>query len=349
MMDYKTGIIDSRPDSEYDNVTPGQETMKAVLLADDELADAMMKPSARNIVTKLDDLLLGLQKSRRAHRQRKSTSRSRSQSVAAYSRSQSQSNAKEPSKSTGKGQKRRRVTSESNSDDFRSPDESEMESDDDSRANSRANTPKRTRPSGDSKHPLGQRDWSEVLGMAALVGWDPAIVDRAARRCASLFGEGMSFRTMPETAATATSDRKLDYTPEMLPSIETDHDHDDEVPSALQGYFCPFADCQRHHQAYDRGFRWREHLKRGHELTKAQIAEIESALPDSRAASHAPVLTFLEDEMLEDAITDEDKTSSVHTDGFLIPISASVGGDGNRSRSRQRERRALKNEGSERE
>ena len=41
------------------------------------------------------------------------------------------------------------------------------------------------------------RDWSDILGMAALVGgFDTEVIERAAGRCAELFGEGMKFRTL---------------------------------------------------------------------------------------------------------------------------------------------------------
>jgi len=43
---------------------------------------------------------------------------------------------------------------------------------------------------------MGLRDWSDVLGVAAMQGWDRAVVDAAAGRCAALFGEGMDFRVV---------------------------------------------------------------------------------------------------------------------------------------------------------
>ncbi|KAG9229925.1 RNA polymerase I-specific transcription initiation factor-domain-containing protein [Amylocarpus encephaloides] len=46
---------------------------------------------------------------------------------------------------------------------------------------------------------LRPRDWSEVLGSATLVGIPPDIIARATQRCANIFGEGMVMRTLPET------------------------------------------------------------------------------------------------------------------------------------------------------
>lgn len=52
----------------------------------------------------------------------------------------------------------------------------------------------------------GQRDWSEVLGAAALAGFEPAVIERAARRCADLFGEGMDWLTLREGMGPASGD-----------------------------------------------------------------------------------------------------------------------------------------------
>lgn len=50
---------------------------------------------------------------------------------------------------------------------------------------------------------LHLRDWSDVMGAAALAGFSPKIIERATQRCADLFGEGMDMHTISETAALA--------------------------------------------------------------------------------------------------------------------------------------------------
>ncbi|KAL9597030.1 MAG: hypothetical protein Q9219_005405 [cf. Caloplaca sp. 3 TL-2023] len=45
---------------------------------------------------------------------------------------------------------------------------------------------------------LGLRDWSDVLGIASICGWDTGVVARAAARCSNLFEEGIVFRTLHE-------------------------------------------------------------------------------------------------------------------------------------------------------
>ncbi|KAG6160823.1 hypothetical protein E4U37_004836 [Claviceps purpurea] len=44
----------------------------------------------------------------------------------------------------------------------------------------------------------GLRDWSDVLGAASLAGFSPDVIARSTRRCASLFNQGMSMRTLNE-------------------------------------------------------------------------------------------------------------------------------------------------------
>ena len=137
---------------------------------------------------------------------------------------------------------------------------------------------RRPKPSGPNNHELGLRDWSEVLGMAALTGWDQAIIDRAARRCASLFGEGMSLRTMSETAAEKLDDHVAQYVPEKAPLDISDIESDGVVaqPVKRPAWVCPYDDCVRHHDAYEQAWRWREHLRRTHKLSREQVEDIET-------------------------------------------------------------------------
>ncbi|KAI2471306.1 RNA polymerase I-specific transcription initiation factor-domain-containing protein [Annulohypoxylon bovei var. microspora] len=81
---------------------------------------------------------------------------------------------------------------------------------------------------------LGLRDWRDVLGAAALSGFPPAALDRAARRCADLFAQSMALHTLPEGPASTSSARKgppgreTVYEPGMPypPLLEEDVDED---------------------------------------------------------------------------------------------------------------------------
>ncbi|KAG5971881.1 hypothetical protein E4U58_007155 [Claviceps cyperi] len=44
----------------------------------------------------------------------------------------------------------------------------------------------------------GLRDWSDVLGAASLAGFPPDVIARSTQRCASLFNQGMTMRTLNE-------------------------------------------------------------------------------------------------------------------------------------------------------
>ncbi|KAG6117389.1 hypothetical protein E4U13_001163 [Claviceps humidiphila] len=44
----------------------------------------------------------------------------------------------------------------------------------------------------------GLRDWSDVLGAASLAGFSPDVIARSTRRCANLFNQGMTMRTLNE-------------------------------------------------------------------------------------------------------------------------------------------------------
>ncbi|KAF7923595.1 hypothetical protein BELL_0005g00460 [Botrytis elliptica] len=93
------------------------------------------------------------------------------------------------------------------------------------------------------KQMLGLRDWSEVLGSAALVGFSPNVIARATQRCADLFGENMIMRTMVEGPAVGGKDDKVtEYYPGMIPdfdeseesgaSFDEDEDEDKSSDSA---------------------------------------------------------------------------------------------------------------------
>lgn len=50
---------------------------------------------------------------------------------------------------------------------------------------------------------LNLRDWSDVMGAAALAGFSPKVIARATQRCANLFGQGMDIHTINETAGSS--------------------------------------------------------------------------------------------------------------------------------------------------
>lgn len=70
---------------------------------------------------------------------------------------------------------------------------------------------------------LELRDWSEVLGTAALVGFDSDVVKRATQRCANLFGEGMSINTIVEAPFGESKDVLSTYKPDLFQAFDLDY------------------------------------------------------------------------------------------------------------------------------
>ncbi|CAG7561430.1 unnamed protein product [Fusarium equiseti] len=80
---------------------------------------------------------------------------------------------------------------------------------------------------------LGLRDWSDVLGAAALAGFSGDVIARATRRCADLFGEGMVVRTLNEVPATkGNGTTTVEYRPETIQLSYSDEEADDESDDA---------------------------------------------------------------------------------------------------------------------
>ena len=161
---------------------PTESDRRPVPIADDEKARQMFLPSARHILSKLDDLLLGLHKARYAY-----ASKPQGRASGQYSQSQT------PEASQSRGRSRSRPISRKRG---RSPS---AENDASSISDTSNTSGKRSR----RVKGLGLRDWSDVMGMASLMGWDAAVVERASERCAELFGENMVFRTFIEGDGTA--------------------------------------------------------------------------------------------------------------------------------------------------
>lgn len=125
--------------------------------------------------------------------------------------------------------------------------------------NSISSRPKSSSSSvGEKKEGLGLRDWSEVLGMASLTGWDPKVVGRAAERCSKLFGEGMAFASLD---AEESLTKLCDYKPDMVPNLE----EEEEEEWTLDTFLCPHEDCPRHTHRFDLRRRLRWHIKDVHD------------------------------------------------------------------------------------
>jgi hypothetical protein len=68
---------------------------------------------------------------------------------------------------------------------------------------------------------LGLRDWSEIIGTAALIGFSPKVIDRATRRCTNLFGEGMMMLSLFENPTSGDEGQIVDYLPGDIPDFDS--------------------------------------------------------------------------------------------------------------------------------
>lgn len=89
------------------------------------------------------------------------------------------------------------------------------------------------------------RDWSEVLGTAAVMGWDRTIIDVATKRCASLFKETLAFTTLE-----AGHPRKST--------------NNGEETWRLEDLRCPHQDCVLKAKDWPSKKRLAEHIRRYH-------------------------------------------------------------------------------------
>ncbi|POS78896.1 RNA polymerase I specific transcription initiation factor [Diaporthe helianthi] len=187
------------------------------------------------------------------------------------------------------------------------------------------------------------RDWSDVLGAAALAGFPPGVVARATQRCADLFGQGMEMHMidgraggvktttyqpggeMPPDSLEAEGDggglehrrvqsvsRKSSAPLSRTASSTSDEDDGDEGGASpnktpqkrtkskgKRGQnFCPFPDCERATDGFDRLFNLKRHLKRVHG---------EDSPPEASEEGEAAAVV---DDMLD----------GIRRDGFLEPI-----------------------------
>lgn len=174
---------------------------KPVFMADDQRASEILQPTVRHMLTRLDDLLMGLHHGRNAY------------VSAEDSGSESQSQTSQRSASRGRRQKRKSEASNPDVDAQASkdaPNDTGSDSDKHRLTRKKSGSKGKTQHAGSASHRsrsknfrdrkgrLGLRGWSDVLGIASMTGWHQPVVASAASRCANIFGEGIKFRTLEE-------------------------------------------------------------------------------------------------------------------------------------------------------
>lgn len=303
----ESGHIESHPDQSIKDEgekIKDKDLARPVFSADDDRSRALLDPTVSHVMSKLDRLLLALHQSRQAHTLRtrdgdtsdssaRSNSRSRSTPNKSFSKALKKRTNKSSQPQTATRHSLRTATAsrpsspadlvvfdDSGEDETYEPEKPKRRSR--SRSNKASSTEPETQitsPSGKKRRNTrrpGLRDWSEVLGIASLIGWDPAAIERARHRCRDLFEEDMHLFTMPENDD---------------PSAD-EAEPDDRVPGSRStqsaSWRCPLANCFRNMQPLEHGFRWREHMRKVHKYDNGQIAKLEEQLVQS--GDIAPVL-----------------------------------------------------------
>lgn len=217
--------------------------LQATFQTDDDKAYKILRPAARHILSRVDDLLLALHRARASYmndhygeeqprRKRKKRPQVKLESKSGddqpanakqnqpthelrrSKRSQDQRPRKLRARSKSAQNKSLAVSGEelrmlSDSEEYVSPSSSSSSDSDSELSGSSAaeesdDTQDKTGYEYSSAEKsdiksridrIGLRDWSDILGTAALTGFPADAVERASARCARLFGEDMEFRT----------------------------------------------------------------------------------------------------------------------------------------------------------
>lgn len=287
-------IITSKPES-LDELEP-------VIMLDNDVANSLLQPMVHHILTKFDGLLAGLHHARSTYDEPKSPS-GRSKKKRRISRPRSSGNKSETSVASLTSASATSVTS----DDESTGKVSRFRQRSHSKTGERQDQHLRRR-----RHKPGLRDWSDVLGVASMTGWDTKIVQKAAFRCSTLFDEGIKFRRLEEDGSDSNEISVLPHTSysdqrrssdEMLqedrrssssPVRVTDSQGLESDKSEWK-IRCPVPSCRRFSRGFSSPYPLKRHIKQVH---------------DGDPTLEKLIVKEREGEMV----------GGVHVDGFLQPI-----------------------------
>jgi len=291
-------ISDDSSNSDLYGIDP---SAKPTILADDDRARHLLLPSTRHILSKLDHLLMALHHARHAY----------AEPVLAVDddmKASSATDCEPQSSGSGSPQKRHQHSRAQ-----RASSVSTVATDA-SIVSSASGRKKGVWKAGSKRYNrkfkgLELRDWSDVLGMASLTGWNEDVVARAGKKCAELFGENMLFRKFHEggheeksyfTEVLATGDEPSEDgeanggRASRASKTEDDEDPDTREETGLK-YPCPIDSCPRHKMPFNTKGNLTQHMSRYHAASEDLDDKdnvIEPALRD-RGQVFCPVQTCL--------------------------------------------------------
>ncbi|KAI1348486.1 RNA polymerase I-specific transcription initiation factor-domain-containing protein [Xylaria sp. FL0043] len=140
------------------------------------------------------------------------------------------------------------------------------------------------------------RDWRDILGAAALAGFPPAALDRAARRCADLFGQSFALHTLHEGPADGiqTHIQSVRYEPGMampvIPLSLSEEEPEDGYDEGVRGRISratSAAPSETESRGRGRGMGRGVTLSRNTSRSRSQSRPRSTSRPRSRSASSA--------------------------------------------------------------
>ncbi|KAF2208835.1 hypothetical protein CERZMDRAFT_101045 [Cercospora zeae-maydis SCOH1-5] len=306
------------PGEEHSDPDDAKSAARAIPLLDDEVVANLTRSTVGHIMSQFDAVLRGLHQSRMGHAKERSRSRHNSST-----------------------NMQRKSSGRSSQDLATRPQMVSQTRDSSSGSSPELVTHEGSMRQHRDRQNLGTRDWSEVLGIAALVGMDPSVVARTRHRCAALFDENMDFRVMPDAAPSCAFEeaaRRLAMSTEAAGSEKV------AKLSVSDGYPCLHTSCSRHLEPYPQLWRLREHLKRKH---KHEVDNINAMVGDMKRS----IIPTVDSQQLESGDAGErgrrvneipvPNTIAGH-DEYLQPILIPIGRSSDRKARRTPSRDHLK-------
>lgn len=206
---------------------------------------------------------------------------------------------------------------------------------------------------------LGVRDWSDVVGAAALAGFSDDVIARTTKRCADLFGEGMVLRRLDEVpAAHGTGVRSVSYRPEQIQlsdsAAEASSSSDDDTAATLVQRRIASRQATLARSSHESGS---DSVPRGRRASTPSHSQSRSRSRSSAGQFFCPVasceraangfsrrpnlLRHMElvhpgRREAEDVDSDDEVVGAVHVDGFLKTIATGQGWRGEDAATRKR-------------